>query len=101
MANTPKKLYANKPTTTSTTLYTVPASTTTIVKNIVLCNTTSSVATITLTAGGQTIINTYNVNANDTVTLDLTLVMSAADTITGLQGTSNAISVYISGMEVA
>lgn len=101
MANTPKKLYANKPTTSSTTLYTVPVSTTTIVKNIVLCNATGAVATVTLTAGGQTIVNALSVNANDTVTLDLSLVMVATDTITGLQNTTNAISVYISGVEVA
>jgi hypothetical protein len=101
MATTPKKLYANKPGTTSATLYTVPTSTTTIVKNIVLCNTTGTAANVTLTVGGQTIINAYPVNANDTVTMDLSLVMSSADTITGLQATASAISVYISGVEVA
>lgn len=101
MATTAKKLYANKPGTGSATLYTVPANTTTIVKNIVLCNTTGVAETVTLTAGGQLIINALSVAANDTVTLDLSLVMSEADIITGLQGTSGSISVYISGVEVA
>lgn len=101
MASIPKKLYANKPGTTSATLYTVPTSTTTIVKNIVLCNTTGTAATVTLIAGGQTIVSAFSIAANDTVTLDLSLVMATADTITGLQGTASAISIYISGVEVA
>lgn len=70
-------------------------------KNILLCNTTGTAATVTLTAAGQTIINALSVAANDTVSLDLSLVMSATDTITGLQGTASAISVYVSGVEVA
>lgn len=101
MSTTPKKLYANKPGTTSATLYTVPSSTTTIVKNIVLCNTTNTSAVVTLTVGGQTIINSYSVSPNDTVSVDFSLVMIAADIITGLQTTTGAISVYISGVEVA
>ena len=101
MAVTPKKLYAGLPGTASTTLYTVPANTTTIVKNIVLCNTTGTAATVTLTAGGQTIINAFSIEANNTKTLDLSLVMAATDTITGLQVTASAVSVYVSGVEVA
>lgn len=101
MAAVPKKLYANKPSTGSTTLYTVPANSTTIVKNIVLCNTSGSTATITLNASGQAVMSSLKVDPNDTVTMDLSLVLAAGDTISGLQGTPGAISVYISGVEVS
>lgn len=84
-----------------TTAYTVPASTTTIVKNIVMTNKTGSAATITITIAGVEVVNNYSVAANDTVVIDLSLVMSATETITVQAGTANAINVYISGVEVS
>uniref|UniRef100_A0A7U3YCT9 Uncharacterized protein n=1 Tax=Geobacillus sp. (strain Y4.1MC1) TaxID=581103 RepID=A0A7U3YCT9_GEOS0 len=101
MATTPKRLYKGTAGTTSTTVYTVPASTTTIVKNIVLTNKTGSAATITITIAGTEVVYNYSVAANDTVVLDLSLVMSATEIITVQAGTANAINVYISGVEVA
>jgi len=53
MATTPKILFRGAATTnTATTLYTVPASTTTIVTSIVITNTASSTGTFTLALGG-------------------------------------------------
>lgn len=101
MAATAKRLYKGTAGTTSSTAYTVPASTTTIVKNIVLTNKTGSAATATVVIAGIEVINNYSVNANDTVVIDLSLVMSATETITVQAGTANAINVYISGVEVA
>ncbi|KFZ41893.1 hypothetical protein CS060_04185 [Anoxybacillus flavithermus] len=101
MAATARRLYKGTAGTTATTAYTVPASTTTIVKNIVLTNKTASAATATITIVGIEIVNNYSVNANDTVVIDLSLVMQAAETITVQAGTANAINVYISGVEVA
>jgi hypothetical protein len=100
LANTPKKIYVGTPGTSSATIYTVPASTTTIVKNIVMCNTTSSNAVITVATGGKNIISSYSVAANDTVTIDLSLILAAGDTITAVQTTSNAINLFLSGVEV-
>ncbi|MED0686547.1 hypothetical protein [Anoxybacillus ayderensis] len=101
MAATPKRLYKGTAGTTSSTAYTVPANTTTIVKNIVLTNKTGSAATATITIAGIEIVNNYSVNANDTVVIDLSLVMQAAETITVLSGTASAINIYISGLEGA
>jgi hypothetical protein len=101
LAATPKRLYKGTAGTTSSTAYTVPANTTTIVKNIVLTNKTGSAATITVVIAGTEVINNFSVNANDTVTVDLSLVMSAGETITIQAGTASAINVYISGVEVA
>lgn len=101
MAVTAKRLYKGTAGTSATTAYTVPASTTTIVKNIVLTNKTASAATATITIAGIEVINNYSVAANDTVVIDLSLVMSATETITVLAGTASAINVYISGVEVA
>lgn len=105
---TPKKLYVGQPGTTATTLYTAPASTTTIIKGIKLCNTTTSDATITLSyvpsgssaAASNRILSSYNVKANDLVTIDTSDVLATGDFISSLQGTSSAITVYIAGVEV-
>lgn len=105
---TPKKMYVGQPGTTATTLYTVPASTSAIVKNIIVCNTTASSATVTIsfvptggTAGSTNrVFNTYTVLPNGTATIDLSNVLNTGDFINALQGTSGAITLHISGVEV-
>lgn len=109
MANTPKRLYTNQPGVSVSTLYTVPASTSTIIKNIFLCNTTGTDANVTLyfvpsggTAGNTNkVISSYTVSANDSVVIDLSSVLETGDTVQGVQGTSGAITAYISGVEVS
>jgi hypothetical protein len=101
MAVIAKKIYIGTPSTTSATIYTVPTAKTTIIKNIVLCNTTATNAIISLTMGTKDIIKNYSVSANDTVTIDLSLVLDATDTITSIQTTTNAINLFISGVEVS
>jgi hypothetical protein len=100
VANTPKKLYAGTPGTTSATLYTAPASTKTIVKSLVIGNTTTTAATITINFAGIGLVNAYSVAANDTVVIDLSLVLETTETITALQGTASALRLHISGVEV-
>jgi hypothetical protein len=100
MANTPKKLYAGTPGTSSATLYTTPATTKTIVKSLVIGNTTSAIATITINFAGVGLVNTYSVAANDTVIIDLSLVLETTETIAALQGTASALRLHISGVEV-
>ena len=53
MANTPKALYRGAASTTvGTVLYTVPASTTTVVTNVVVTNTASTAGTYTIALDG-------------------------------------------------
>ncbi|MDB5054444.1 MAG: hypothetical protein JWM44_2494 [Bacilli bacterium] len=107
--NTPKKLYGAQPSTILATLYTVPAATTEIIKEIVLTNTTATDATITLylvdsggTAGATNmLLNAYPVKAKDTVFISMSEVLATGGTIQGLQGTSGAVTVRISGVEVS
>lgn len=105
---TPKKLYTGQPSTSATTLYTAPASTTTIVKNIVICNTTASDATITVyfvpsagSAGAtNAIISGLTVTANNTLIIECSGVLATGDFISSLQGTSGALTLHITGVEV-
>lgn len=103
-ALSPIKIYQGQPGTTSTLLHTVASGKKTIVKNILLCNTTSNDATMTVYFGAATaanqMMNAYTVKANDTVLVELSAVLDAADVIRALQGTSGAITMHISGVEV-
>ncbi|ANB56422.1 hypothetical protein GFC29_3138 [Anoxybacillus sp. B7M1] len=101
MAAIAKRLYKGTAETSPTTAYTVPANTMTIVKNIVLTNKSASAATATVVIAGIEVVNNYSIDANDTVVIDLSLVMNATETITVQSGTTSAINVYISGVEVA
>jgi hypothetical protein len=102
-----KRLYSGQPATGGATLYTVPASTTTIVKQVVIANTSGSAATVSLrlvpsggTAGvANSLAEAVSIGANSTQTLDLSQVMATGDFLQALQGTSGAITLTISGVE--
>lgn len=115
MPGTPnvKRFYFGQPGTSATTLYTAPANTTNQpapyataeVKSITLANTTASAATITIgingTAAANLVVPTITVNPNDVKILDgLNWALNANDTLQALQGTANAITVTVSGIEI-
>jgi hypothetical protein len=101
MPNTAKALFRGAATTnTATTLYTVPSSTTTVVTNIAVTNTSGSAQTFTLALAGTAIHTTAAIAANSTAYIDLKQVLATTNTITG---GASAISVnfHISGIEVS
>jgi hypothetical protein len=100
MANTAKNLARAAAATSSATLYTVPASTTTIVTNIAVANTAASSATFDLSLNGVQLFNDVAVAANTTAFIDLKQVLSAAQTITGL-ASAITVNFHISGVEIA
>lgn len=100
MAATAKVLSRTTLTTSSSTLYTVPSATTTIVTNIALGNITSSDATVDLLLDGVELLKAVTVAANSVTVIDLKQVLVATDTIAGLASTGSAITVHVSGVEV-
>jgi hypothetical protein len=100
MATTSKALARTAAATSSTTLYTVPASTTTVVTNIGVTNTAGSAGTFTIALNGVALHTTTAVAANSTVYIDLKQVLSATQTITGL-ASATTINFHISGVEIA
>jgi hypothetical protein len=101
MANTPKNLFRGAATTTtSTTLYTVPASTNTVVTNIAVVNTSSTAYNFTLSLNNVALHSTTAISGNSTIYIDLKQVLATTQTIKG--GASNtAVNFHISGMEIA
>jgi hypothetical protein len=100
MANTAKNLARAAASLTSATLYTVPASTTTVVTNIAVANTAASSATFDLSLNGVQLFNDVTVAANTTAFIDLKQVLSATQTITGL-ASAVTVNFHISGVEIA
>jgi len=103
MATTSKALFRGAASLTSTTLYTVPTtSTTTVVTNVLVANTAASSATFDLSIDGVQIANDIAVAANDTLSIDLKQVIPAnatPKTITGL-ASATTVNFHISGVEI-
>lgn len=107
MATILSRFYIGQPGTTVAKLgETVPPEYSQIMKQILLCNTTGSAATISIhvVPSGNTatnanrILSNVTIDPNSTETLDLTQVLVAGDELWGVQGTSGAITVCISGV---
>lgn len=87
-------------TSTGTTLYTVPSTTTAVVTDILVTNTSGSSSTFTIALNGTAIASAVPVGANDTTSISLKQVIEATQTITGGAGTT-AVNIHISGVEIS
>jgi len=104
MATTSKALFRGAAATSSTTLYTVPnTSTTTVVTNILVANTAGTAATFDMSIDGIQIANDVVVAANDTLVLDMKQVIPANATPKTIVGLASATTVnfHISGVEIS
>jgi len=107
MAITQKRLGGpSQLTASSATYYTVPSATTTIVKQILLTNTTGSSKTVTVrlyTTGTEN--NTFDVlsemplAANETVAFNCSMVMAATETIKAFCSSATSVNISIFGIE--
>lgn len=106
MSDVAKNMYQGRPGTSDTLLYTAPA-TQAVVRNIHVANETGTPATITLSlnagaslAAGKHMLSAYTIAANDSWDWDGFKVVGNVGTIRALQGTSNALTVSIDGVEL-
>lgn len=105
---TPKRLAQVQATTAYVTAYTVPATTSTIVKEIVVCNTTGSAVTFDLSlvaSGGvastsNNLISQHQIGAYSTVSYVYSQVIATGGFISLKAGTSAALTITISGVEI-
>lgn len=101
MANTFKKLTSGTFTNGSATIYTVPAATKTLVKELIFCNKTAGAITVTLTYDGVNIVNAQSIAANTTLIIPCNSILEATKIMAGLASANTSIDYYISGMEMA
>lgn len=100
MATLTKALARTAAATTSTTLYTVPAGTTTVVTNIVICNPTGSAVTASMTINAIDLLGSVSVAANSSAFFDLKQVIPATQVIAG-SASSTSVDFHISGVEIS
>ena len=108
MAFTQKRVYGPAAMATSAAnIHTSPALTSTIIKQILLCNTTGLVQTATLyvaasgaVSDAKTIFKAISLDPSETTILNLVLVLAAGEIISGFA--SNAgVTITINGIEEA
>ena len=99
MAVTSKVLFRGAAATTSTTLYTTPATATAVVTNIGVTNTTTSAVTASILLDDVAILSGVSVDAKTSIFIDLKQVVDASDTIKGSASTT-AVNFHISGVEI-
>ena len=100
MATVTKALARTSAATSSATLYTVPASTTTVITNIAVANAAATAGTFSLLLDDVELHTTTAIAANTTVYIDLKQVLAAAKTIKGF-ASATTIDFHISGVEIA
>ena len=98
----------NPAATTATTLYTVPAATSTVISTLSICNPGSSATTfrVAIRPAGATLAALHYINydtalpANDTITATLGITLATSDIITVYAG-SATVSFSAFGSEIA
>ena len=95
-----------QPTTGATVLYTVGVNEQFIIRNIHVCNTTASTATVSLAFNGTSataancFLSGYEILPYATYDWSGSLTLDEAETIQALQGTTGALTLIISGVTV-
>ena len=100
MATVTKALARTAAATSSATLYTVPASTTTVISNIAVCNNAATAATFTILLDDVELQKDTTVAANATIYIDLKQVLATTKTIKGL-ASATTVDFHISGVEIS
>jgi hypothetical protein len=100
MPTVTKALARTAAATSSTTLYTVPAATTTVVSNIVICNPTGSAVTASMTINAIDLLGSVSIAANSSAFFDLKQVIPATQVIAG-SASSTSVDFHISGVEIS
>ena len=109
MIGTPKAVTPAALTASSVTQYTVPGSTTSIVKEILVCNTDSVARTATVyfvpsggsPAASNIILSARSLAAGETLVVGLSSVLATGDTIRALASTAAVVSFRASVVECA
>lgn len=100
MSATPTLFYRGSAATSSATLYTVPSSTTSVLTDIVISNTSSNQEYVTITVDGINLVPTVPISANSILNFQFKTVMATTKIIAGY-ASSTSVKFHISGVETA
>jgi hypothetical protein len=100
MATTSKTLARTAAATSNTTLYTVPSATTTVVTDIVVTNTATSIANFTMSFNDVVFAQNINISPTDSTVIQIKQPLAATETIKGL-ASATTVNFHIGGVEIA
>ena len=100
MANTFTVLFRGAASTDSTTLYTTPAETQTLITTVVVTNTTNVTQKFSITAAGVDLASGSSVSGNDTTIIEFKTLMGAGDSITAVADTTD-VKFHVTGLEIS
>lgn len=100
MTTQQKVLFRGAIPATNTSVYSVPASTSAIVTNVIVANTSSSPINLSISVGGFSVFASTEVLGNTSVFIDLKQVMNEFDAIE-VSGSTTGLDIHVSGVEVA
>lgn len=90
--------------TTGGTVYTVPANTQAVLRDIIICNESGSAATFTISIGtdgaGKRLFKSSSLAANTTFQQTGNITLEAAEVIQAVASANSAIVLTISGLEI-
>ena len=98
MAATPKLFYRGAAATSSTTLYTVPSATTSVLTDIVISNTSADQQYVTITVDGINLVPAVPISASAVINFQFKTVIGTTKIIAGF-ATSAAVKMHLSGVE--
>lgn len=108
MAVTQKRLAFTPVDATEEVIYTVPSATTTIIKQIILCNTSGSAVTVNIsvtnsgassTTAANRIFNSFSVSSNETTLAAMSLVMEAGEKLWANASSDDVVNAIVVGIE--
>jgi hypothetical protein len=97
---TPTLLYRGAAATSSATLYTVPSTTSTVLTDIVVSNTSADQQYVTITVDGINLVPTVPVSANSVINFQFKTVLATTKVIAGY-ASSTGVKLHLSGVEIA
>ena len=100
MPATPALFYRGSAATSSATLYTVPSSTTSVLTDIVVSNTSADQQYVTITVDGINLVPTVPVSANSVINFQFKTVLATTKVIAGY-ASSTGVKLHLSGVEIA
>ena len=100
MAATPKLFYRGPAATSSATLYTVPSSSTSVLTDIVVSNTSADQQYVTITVDGINLVPAVPISANAVINFQFKTVIATTKIVAGF-ATSTDVKFHISGVETA
>jgi hypothetical protein len=100
MATVSKQFFRGAASLTETTLYSVPSSTSSVVTNIIITNTSADPATVSINLDGVSLLSSGEISGNDSIVWDIKQVMGELQVLSAL-ASATTVNFHISGVEIS